>query len=181
MQTLNTDRFPACSRWGDSYLRQECLGGTVQPNRLRLPEDLRDWIPADVLLLWLGEELTDLPALVETRSETNGLPAGRLVGLLAFAYTAGALETHTLLHRCATDPVFRFLGGNEPPSRGEIARFRFKNRDAIVRVLTGLLLRAVKRAGDRHHPVSGTETYSDLRNVALERVNTARHLDAAED
>ncbi len=101
--------------------------------------------------------------------------------VLAYAYARQVYDSEEIVRACRTDPVLQPLcrrGG--APFAGEVQWFRRRNRAVLERVLTGVFLRAVRDRFDPGGVAVRAELEQDLRRVAVDRLNTARHMDRVE-
>jgi hypothetical protein len=82
--------------------------------------------------------------------------------------------------RCRTDRLFSILCEGKIPFPEELTRFRRKNRVLIAEILTRLFARIW-----RHHSAGGTGEagvcgQKALRDMAMVRLDIARHMDSCD-
>jgi hypothetical protein len=154
-----------------------------QQERLVLPWDLSEWVEKEQLLQWIDQEIGALdwsnPELLEyLRSHPEYQPKSML-GLLTYAYATGVYESDEIVRNCYEDQAFRALSQGQVPTTHSIGRFRRDNRGLIKWALEQMLKRALRTKyslGDMLLP-SGLRRH--LMDLALERLNMARHMDRA--
>ena len=121
--------------------------------RLLLPPDLRDWLPADHLALFISDVVDelDLAAIVRAYDEGDGRgqppyhPA-MMVKLLLYAYCVGRPSSRTIERATYEDVAFRVLAGDQHPDHDSIATFRQRHLSAVA-ALFGQVLRLCQQAG----------------------------------
>ena len=164
---------------------------------LLLPPDLRSWLPAGHLALFVVDavEELDLAAFYAAyRQDGWGRAAydpAVMVALVLYAYAKGVRSAREIERRCVEDVAFRVVAGNLAPDHATIARFRSEHELALGE-LFGQVLAMCQRAGlvragviavdstKVHANASGlaNKTYEEL---AREILKEAAGIDAAED
>jgi transposase len=116
-----------------------------------LPPDIREWLPADHLALFIIEttEGLDLDAFYRSyRTDGWGRAAfdpRMMVTLVLYAFSIGERSTRGIERRCSEDVAFRVITANETPDHSTIARFIDRHRDALgdlFRQTIGVCVRA---------------------------------------
>lgn len=117
-----------------------------------LPEDMRDWLPAGDLALFLVDlvEGMDLsPFCARYRSDGWGRAAyepSAMVALILYAYCLGERSSRRIEKLCGRDAGFRVVAGNLIPDHSTIARFR-KDFEDELKALFGVVLGLCAEAG----------------------------------
>src|SRR5579872_1477098 len=103
----------------------------VRDQLFLLPQDMREWLPADHPV-WLVIEVIadhlDTPAF-HARRRTGGAGAAgydpdMLVTVLVWAYAHGVRSSRDIERLCRTDVAFRVICGGNMPDHVTFARFR---------------------------------------------------------
>src|SRR5215831_78197 len=98
---------------------------------LLLPPDLRQWLPAEHLALYVSDvvDALDLSAIMSSYEE--GDPRGRppyhpgmMVKLLIYGYCVGKMSSRKIERATYDDVGFRVLSCNQQPDHDSIAEFR---------------------------------------------------------
>ena len=121
--------------------------------RLLLPPDLRDWLPADHLALFISDVVDelDLSAIVQVYEEGDGRgqppyhPA-MMVKLLLYGYCVGRPSSRRLERATYEDVAFRVLAADQHPDHDSLATFRQRHLGALAG-LFGQVLRLCQQAG----------------------------------
>lgn len=121
--------------------------------RLLLPPDLREWLPADHLALFISDVVDelDLSAIRHAYDEADGRgqppyhPA-MMVKLLLYAYCVGRPSSRKIERATHEDVAFRVLVADQHPDHDSIAAFRQRHLDALG-ALFGQVLRLCQAAG----------------------------------
>jgi hypothetical protein len=150
-----------------------------------LPADLGEWAAPCTLMEWIDEEVERLdwknPEVVEyLRLHPDYRPKAMLC-LLAYAYASQVFGSEEIVRRCYSDTVYRLLCEGKAPQAQELIRFRRENRGLLKGILTYVFIRAVReqfQLGTVLLP-PGLKRY--LLDNAVERLNTARHMDSPEE
>jgi transposase len=176
--------------------------------RLLLPPDLREWLPADDLAWFISDTVDelDLSAIVHTYEARDGRgqppyhPA-MMVKLLLYAYCLGLPSSRKIEQATHRDVAFRVLAGDQHPDHDTLATFRKRHLDALgalfVQVLQ--LCRAAGLVQLGHVALDGTkiqanaskhkamsyarmeETERRLEQEVRRLLEQAERVDAAED
>jgi hypothetical protein len=151
---------------------------------LRLPMDLSQWIAPEKLAAWVKEEAEKLgPERPEAHEFLRMLPETRpkvVLSLLVYAYATQVFSSEDIVQACHNNSVFRDLCNGEPAFPEELERFRRKHRILLENILAEILVRAVQeKYVDIGKLPPGLE-YSIFAR-AVDRLDTARHMDRAEE
>ena len=107
-----------------------------------LPEDLSVLMEKRTLVGLVLNAVDDLnEAHLRPIAARNAGPAYQpriLLALLAYSYAVGNFASGDIERTLHEDVMFRFLCGNEYPTRALIRRFRRQNRDALVHCLQSI-------------------------------------------
>jgi transposase len=171
--------------------------GFDRDQALLLPPDLREWLPAGHVALFLIDavEQLDLSAFFARYGPgARGRPAyppAVMVALLLYAYACGVRSSRVIERRCVEDVAFRVICANLTPDHATVARFRAEHEQALGE-LFGQVLVLCRRAGLVRVGVLAVDSTkiaasaSGLANktheqIALEFLAEAAAVDAAED
>lgn len=94
-----------------------------------LPPDLREWLPAGHLALFVIDAVEELDLssfYAAYRQDGQGRPAhdpAMMVALVLYAYAKGVRSSREIERRCVEDVAFRVLAANRRPDHSTIARF----------------------------------------------------------
>jgi hypothetical protein len=176
---MDTERFRRSSPPVDS-------DETVYTKRgpLRLPLDLSQWIAPEKLSAWVKEEIDRLdPGRPEVQEFLRMLPEGRpkvVLSLLLYAYATQVFSSRDIVEACHKHSTFRDLCNGEPAFAEELEHFRRKHRILLENILADIFVRAVReKYVDMGALPPGLE-YSIFAR-AVDRLDTARHMDAGEE
>lgn len=164
---------------------------------LLLPPDLREWLPAGHLALFVIDavEELDLRAFFARYGlGARGRPAyppSVMVALVLYAYACGVRSSRVIERRCVEDVAFRVICANLTPDHATIARFRVEHEQALS-ALFGQVLALCRRSGLVRVGVLAVDSTkiaasaSGLANrtyeqIAIEILAEAAAVDAAED
>ena len=164
---------------------------------LLLPPDLRDWLPAGHLALFVIDAVEQLDLrrfLARYGFGARGRPAyhpAMMVALLVYAYARGVRSAREIERRCVEDVAYRLICANLCPDHATIARFRVEHQRALAG-LFGQVLAMCRKAGLVQVGVLALDSTkiaanaSGLANrsyeqIALEILAEAAAVDAAED
>ncbi len=169
-----------------------CEAGTLRgtmPGRPELPADsfeecadLRKWFTTATILSWIEQELQALRTN-ELRfrqlldQDPNRRPEGMLL-LLTFAYAGQMFDSDEITAACHSDAVFQRLCKGQVPFAHELQGFRHKHRALLDRLLTRVLVRAIKAKFNLDDSQINAELEQDVGECAAQRLNIARHMDA---
>lgn len=156
-------------------------GGAV----VQTPADLGNWVCPATILNWIVNEAEKLE-WNGCGSEVSGqkpVPdeSKRMLYVLAYAYARQMYDAHEVVRACRRDAVLQPLLQSGTPFPAEVQRFRRRHRAPLERVLAAVFMRAVRHRFDLCGEVVPAELQEDLRRMAVDRLNTARHLDRVED
>jgi transposase len=121
--------------------------------RLLLPPDLREWLRADHLALYVSDvvESLDLSGILQVYEEGDG--RGRppyhpalMVKLLIYGYCIGKMSSRKLEQATYDDVAFRVLSCNQQPDHDSIAGFRKRHLQELGRLFVQVL-QLCERAG----------------------------------
>jgi hypothetical protein len=151
---------------------------------LRLPLDLSQWISPEKLAAWVKEESEKVnPAHPEAHEFLRMLPESRpkvILALLLYAYATQVFSSADIAAACHDSPIFRELCTGNPVFPEELEHFRRKHRILLEDTLAEIFVRAVReKYVDIGKLPPGLE-YSIFAR-AVDRLDTARHMDAAEE
>jgi transposase len=119
---------------------------------LLLPPDLREWLPAGHLALFVIDAVGELdlePFYAAYRRDGHGRPAhdpAMMVALVLYAYAKGVRSSREIERRCVEDVAFRVIAANRAPDHSTIARFLERHQEALAG-LFGQVLGLCARAG----------------------------------
>src|SRR6185437_139550 len=88
---------------------------------LLLPPDLREWLPAGHLALFVVDAAAELdlePFYAAYRRDGRGRPAhdpAMMVALVLYAYAKGVRSSREIERRCVEDVAFRVIAANQAP------------------------------------------------------------------
>jgi transposase len=121
--------------------------------QLLLPPDLRQWLRADHLALYVSDvvESLDLSGILQVYEEGDG--RGRppyhpalMVKLLIYGYCIGKMSSRKLEQATYDDVAFRVLSCNQQPDHDSIAGFRKRHLPELGRLFVQVL-QLCERAG----------------------------------
>ena len=103
-----------------------------------------------------------------------------MLSLLLYAYATQVFSSEDIVEACHNHPIFRELCNGEPAFPEELEHFRRKHRILLENMLAEIFSRAVReKYVDLGKLPPGME-YS-IFSRAVDRLDTARHMDAAEE
>ena len=151
---------------------------------LRLPLDLSQWLAPEKLAAWAREETERLdPQRPEVQEFLRMLPETRpkvMLSLLLYAYATQVFSSEDIVEACHEQPIFRDLCNGKPAFPEELEHFRRKHRILLENLLAEIFSRAVReKYVDIGKLPPGLE-YSIFAR-AVDRLDTARHMDSAEE
>jgi transposase len=121
--------------------------------QLLLPPDLRQWLPADHLALYISDvvESLNLAGILNPYEEGDG--RGRppyhpvlMVKLLVYGYCTGRMSSRKLEQATHDDVAFRVLTCNQQPDHDSIAAFRKRHLSELAKLFVQIL-ELCQRAG----------------------------------
>ena len=176
--------------------------------QLLLPPDLRQWLRADHLALYLSDlvEALDLSGILNVYEEGDG--RGRppyhpalMIKLLLYGYCIGKLSSRKIEQATYDDVGFRVLACNQQPDHDSIAEFRKRHLPELAKLFVQIL-ELCQRAGLvklGHVAIDGTkikanaskwqtrsyaylsEAEQELNSVVERLLTEAQRLDEEED
>lgn len=148
--------------------------------QLSLFADLSDWVPPSRLKEWIDQEIENLdqgiPQIADSPDQCSEYQPRRLLALLSFAYATGVFCHEQVAVRCYVDPMFQLICEGRVPFVQEVVNFRRRNRLLLERILTCVLLRAVRHKFGLDAAWLSPDLVQDLGNHAAQRLDLARHL-----
>lgn len=121
--------------------------------QLLLPPDLRQWLPADHLALYISDvvESLNLAGILNSYEEGDG--RGRppyhpvlMVKLLVYGYCTGRMSSRKLEQATHDDVAFRVLSCNQQPDHDSLAAFRKRHLSELAKLFVQILA-LCQRAG----------------------------------
>lgn len=118
---------------------------------LVLPPSLREWLPTDHLVYFIGDlvDQLDLSAIHGVYTEERGYPPyhpALMTKLLLYGYATGVYSSRRLARHCMEDVAFRVLCAGDAPDFRTIAAFRKRHLDALGGLFLQIL-RLCREAG----------------------------------
>ena len=163
-----------------------------------LPPDLRSWLPAGHLALFVVDAVEELDLVAfygAYRRDGWGRPAydpAVMVALILYAYAKGVRSAREIERRCVEDVAFRVVAANLAPDHATDRALSHRSRAGAGRVvLAGV--GALRAGGDRPRAgviaVDSTKVHAnasglanmDFEQLAREILAEAAAVDAAED
>lgn len=153
--------------------------------QLLLPPDVRQWLRADHLALYISDvvEALDLSGIVKVYEESDG--RGRppyhpalMVKLLIYGYCSGKMSSRKIEQATYDDVAFRVLSCNQQPDHDSIASFRKRHLQELGRLFVQVL-QLCERAGLvklGHVAIDGTKikaNASKYQSLSYERMKDA--------
>jgi transposase len=121
--------------------------------RLLLPPDLRDWLPAGDLALFISDVVDELNLAAITQTYVQGDRRGQppyhpalMVKLLLYGYCTGVVSSRKIERATYRDVAFRVLAADQHPDHDSIAEFRRRHLEAVAELFIQVL-RLCQRAG----------------------------------
>jgi transposase len=121
--------------------------------QLLLPPDLRQWLPADHLALYISDVVESLNLVGILNSYEEGDGRGRppyhpvlMVKLLIYGYCTGRMSSRKIEQATHDDVAFRVLACNQQPDHDSIAAFRKRHLAALAKLFVQIL-ELCQRAG----------------------------------
>jgi transposase len=114
--------------------------------RLLLPPDLREWLPAGDVALFLSDVVDelDLSAIYAAyaQGDRRGQPPyhpAMMVKLLLYGYCTGVPSSRKIERATYRDVAFRVLAGDQHPDHDSIAEFRKRHLEALAGLFVQVL------------------------------------------
>lgn len=165
-----------------------------------LPVDMRQWLPADHLVWFVLDVVSELDTSafhrrrVKAASGRAGYDPEMLLALLLYGYCLGVRSSRQIERLCAVDVAFRVICAQDVPDHSVIARFRQAHEAAFAGLFTQVL-RLAARAGlgrfgtiaidgtkiAANASVDANRTEAWLREQVRQILTEADQADAAED
>ena len=154
--------------------------------QLLLPPDLRQWLRADHMALYLSDlvEALDLSGILNVYEEGDG--RGRppyhpalMIKLLLYGYCTGKLSSRKIEQATYDDVAFRVLACNQHPDHDSIAEFRKRHLPELAKLFVQVL-ELCQRAGLvklGHVAIDGTKIKA---NASKWRTRSYAYLNEAE-
>ena len=154
--------------------------------QLLLPPDLRQWLRADHLALYLSDlvEALDLSGILNVYEEGDG--RGRppyhpalMIKLLLYGYCTGKLSSRKIEQATYDDVAFRVLACNQQPDHDSISEFRKRHLPELAKLFMQVLA-LCQRAGLvklGHVAIDGTKIKA---NASKWRTRSYAYLSEAE-
>lgn len=121
--------------------------------QLLLPPDLRQWLPADHLALYISDVVESLNLAEILNSYEAGDGRGRppyhpvlMVKLLIYGYCTGRMSSRKIEQATHDDVAFRVLACNQQPDHDSLAAFRKRHLAALAKLFVQIL-ELCQRAG----------------------------------
>jgi hypothetical protein len=150
----------------------------------RLISELRGWVDPIVLASWVEREaegvrgLSRIEGMFDEKAECDPTI---ILSILAYSYALGVFSSEEIVRNCRTNAAFNALSGGKFLFRQELTRFRRRHRTLVTELVARVFIRAVSE----WFGLVATETspYLDtnLRRLAIERLDIARHLDVVDE
>jgi transposase len=146
-----------------------------------LPQDLRDWVPADDLVHFLVDALPllDLSAARINHRGTGSAqyPPGMMLGLLIYSYANGFFSSRQIERATYQNLSVRYLAANTHPDHDTIAAFRRDNGPLLHHTFVQLLQLA-RETGLLQWGVVALDGTKIQANAAKPKTRTAARLEA---
>lgn len=145
---------------------------------------LRDWVDPFVLASWVEREAESLRYYSGTDEEFDEkveCNPSIILSVLAYSYAIGIFSSEEIVRNCRTNEAFGALSGGKYLFRQELKWFRSRNRALLTELVGRIFVRAICEwyGLGRTEIAPYLDTY--LRHAAIERLDIARHLDAADE
>lgn len=153
-----------------------------------LPPDMRDWLPAGHLVLFIMDVLARLDtSVLHTRSKRGG--TGRqgydpemLLGLWLYASARGITSSRQIEKACLEDVEFRVLCAQDAPDHTVLARFLQRHRPDMTELFAQMLALCLKAGMGKFGQVSldGTKIPANASLTRTRSLSTLRKMADAE-
>lgn len=153
-----------------------------------LPPDMRDWLPAGHLALFIMDVLARLDtAVLHARPKRGGI--GRqgydpdmLLGLWLYASARGITSSRHIERACVEDVAFRVLCAQDAPDHTVLARFLQRHRSDMTELFAQVLALCLKAGMGKFGQVSldGTKIRASASMSRTRSLETLRKLADAE-
>jgi hypothetical protein len=149
----------------------------------RLIGELRGWIDPFVLASWVENEADGLGPLTRaaTIDEKAECDPGIILSVLAYSYALGVFSSEEIVRNCRTNSALSTLAGGKFLFRQELTHFRRRHRALLTELVAHIFIRAVSEWFGLGAAKIAPYLDTHLRRLAVERLDIARHLDAADE
>lgn len=149
----------------------------------RLIGELRGWVDPFVLASWVEKEADGLGPLarVATIDEKAECDLGIILSILAYSYALGVFSSEEIVRNCRTNSALSTLAGGKFLFRQELTHFRRRHRALLTELVARVFIRAVSEWFGLGAAKIAPYLDAHLRRLAVERLDIARHLDAADE
>ncbi|MDP6015615.1 MAG: IS1182 family transposase [Verrucomicrobiota bacterium] len=118
---------------------------------LLLPPSLRDWLPQDHEVYFVGDlvDTLDLEPILSSYTEERGFPPYHpvmMTKLIIYGYARGVRSARKMQRACVEDVAFRVLAAGQVPDFRTIAAFRVRHLEALEQ-LFGQVVHLCRQAG----------------------------------
>jgi transposase len=150
--------------------------------QLLLPQDLREWLPAEHLALYVSDvvDQLDLGGIMRSyEDEMRGRPPyhpAMMIKLLVYGYCIGKTSSRKIERATYDDVAFRVLACNQQPDHDSIAEFRKRHLKELAKLFKQVL-QLCRRAGLvklGHVAIDGTKMKANAakrKSLTYERMN----------
>jgi transposase len=150
--------------------------------QLLLPQDLREWLPAEHLALYVSDvvDQLDLGGIMRAyEDEMRGRPPyhpAMMIKLLVYGYSIGKTSSRKIERATYDDVAFRVLACNQQPDHDSIAEFRKRHLQELAKLFKQIL-QLCRRAGLvklGHVAIDGTKIKANAakrKTLTYERMN----------
>jgi hypothetical protein len=156
-----------------------------QEEQFNLPANLTEWADPSTVTRWVEEEVGNLdwdnPEVTGYLQHHPDYQPKRLMSLLCYAYATEVFGSDEIVRLCYEDAIYRGLCQGRAPQKRELIRFRRENRGLLRGVLAYVFIRAVRERFDLGTTLIPPGLKRLLLDNAVERLDTARHLDSMEE
>lgn len=145
---------------------------------LLLPQDLREWVPADDMVHFVIEAVEGMNLwklrVNERGTGSEQYPPSMMLALLVYCYANGIFSSRRIERASYRDVAVRYLTGDTHPDHDTIAKFRRENLEAVADCFVAILELARELGVLRVGTVSTDGTHlranaSKNRNATYER------------
>ena len=148
---------------------------------LKLPWDLTEWQPKEVLWSWIVEEIEALDwtnaGLIDHLRAHPGFRPKLLLCLITYGYATEVWASADIARLYDGQPFIRTLDAAGAPAPGAVARFRRENRGLLKWALASLLKRVVKAHFGLDQGLFPAGLKRFVADAAVARIDIARHFE----
>ncbi len=152
--------------------------------RLEAPADLGDWVCPATTLAWVAQHVEARDRIdFQQAARRQQLPAFQrklMLCVLAYAYARQMFDAEEIARACEEDPVLRRLCGGRAPLPADLQSFRRSNRAALEEILSCVFESAIRHRFDLGRIPLPAGMERDLRALASERLDIARHMEVVD-